>query len=148
MKAHNFELESPEGKVKLSDDKGRWVALYFYPKDDTPGCTIEAKDFTRLAKEFEERNAVILGVSIDTCESHTSFSRKHGLNVRLLSDPDAKVQKLYGAWGDKVVNGRPMVGTLRTTFLIDPQGSIAKEWRNVKAEGHAQDVLDALDGMK
>ncbi|MDO8481063.1 MAG: peroxiredoxin [Nanoarchaeota archaeon] len=148
MKSKEFTLESPQGPVSLSAFRGKWVVLYFYPKDDTPGCTIEAEEFTKLAKAFEERNAVTLGVSRDSCESHMQFIGKYSLNVRLLSDPDCVVQKEYGAWGKKILYGKPMMGTLRSTFLIDPKGEIAREWKLVKPEGHAQEVLDILKTMQ
>jgi len=132
------------GNVSLSDFSGKWVVLYFYPKDNTPGCTIEAMDFSRLKNDFAARNAVVLGVSKDSCASHQKFIKTKDLTVLLLSDPEAKVQKLYGAWRPKKFMGKEFLGTVRSTFLIDPKGNISKVWDEVKAEGHAQEVLAEL----
>lgn len=141
--AESFKLKNSEGKVvSLEDFRGKWVVLYFYPKDNTPGCTTEAVDFTTLQKEAPD--VVILGVSPDSPESHRSFIEKQNLTVTLLSDPDKEVLKKYGAWGLKKNYGREYEGVIRSTFLINPKGEIVKEWKNVKAKGHAARVFDAL----
>ncbi|MEZ4405836.1 MAG: thioredoxin-dependent thiol peroxidase [Polyangiales bacterium] len=143
-KAPGFSLQSDAGEtVTLAGLKGRWVVLYFYPKDDTPGCTVEAKEFTDLADDFAKDGVTVLGVSKDTVASHCKFRDKHGLRVTLLSDPDLAVQRAYGAWGEKNMYGKTVEGTLRTTFLIDPDGDIESVWTSVRAAGHAAKVLDA-----
>jgi len=145
MKAPEFtSIDANNGKISLSDYKGKWIVLYFYPADDTPGCTIEAMGFTKLAKEFNKLNATILGVSPDNCSSHQKFIDKYSLKVELLSDEGKEVQKLYGVWGKKKFMGREYTGTIRSTFLINPSGKIAKAWHNVRAKGHAEEVLDEL----
>ena len=133
-----------EEQVCLRDFKGKWVVLYFYPKDNTPGCTIEATDFTKLKSKFESMNAVILGVSKDNCKSHQKFITGKKLTIILLSDPATEVQKLYGAWRPKKFMGKEFLGTVRSTFLIDPQGKIARIWDGVSAKGHAQEVWEEL----
>ena len=143
--APDFTLQNgAEQTVKLSDFKGKWVVLYFYPRDNTPGCTLEALAFTSLKKDFALQNAVVLGVSKDSCASHQKFTDKQSLTIELLSDPDSAVQKKYGVWRPKKFMGREFLGTVRSTFLIDPQGKIAKIWDNVKAKGHAHLVLEEL----
>ncbi|MFH1836184.1 MAG: thioredoxin-dependent thiol peroxidase [Methanobacteriota archaeon] len=145
VKALDFCLKDAEGKnVCLKDYRGRWVVLYFYPKDLTPGCTLEALDFSVLKKDFEKKNAVILGVSKDSCESHQKFIDKKKLTIRLLSDPDSEVQKSYGVWRLKKFMGKEFTGTVRTTVLIDPTGKIMKVWGNVKVKGHANEVFAAI----
>jgi thioredoxin-dependent peroxiredoxin len=144
-KAPDFELMGVDGmEYKLSDFKGRNVVLYFYPKDDTTGCTIEAKDFSTHNKQIEEHGAIVLGVSGDSYESHCDFRDKYGLNVMLLSDPDMKAIKEYDAYGNKGAFGE---GILRTTFVIDKKGKIVKVWKRVHAEGHVNEVMDYLKGM-
>ncbi len=135
-------------QVCLNDLKGKWVVLYFYPKDDTPGCTIEAKSFSNENSGFEDIDAVILGVSADDCSSHKKFSEKYGLNIKLLSDPDKKVLKKYGVWGEKIFMGRKYLGIKRTTYLIDPGGKISYIWENVKPEGHVIEVKAKLIEIK
>lgn len=143
--APDFSLPDADGQtVRLSDWKGRWVVLYFYPKDDTPGCTQEAIEFTRLLPEFQSLGADVVGISRDTPEKHCRFAQRHQLEVRLLSDADHGVHERYGAWGVKKFMGRTMEGALRTTFLIDPEGRVAAVWRNVRAVGHAGEVLEKL----
>ena len=144
-KAPEFTLKDTHGKdVSLKDFKGKNVVLYFYPKDNSPGCTIEAIDFSKLKSEFEKANAVILGVSKDSCESHQKFVDKQGLTITLLSDPDHKVQDSYDVWKPLKFMGREYLGTQRSTFLIDKTGKIARSWEKVSAKGHAQEVLDAI----
>ncbi|MCP5505832.1 MAG: peroxiredoxin [Chlamydiales bacterium] len=141
--AKDFTLKDHEGKnVRLSDFKGKWVILYFYPKDDTPGCTTEACDFTTLRTKHSD--IVIIGVSPDSSESHAKFIAKHNLHLILLADPDKEVHRLYGTWGTKKNYGKEYEGVIRSTFLINPEGEIAKEWRNVKATGHAERVFKSL----
>ncbi len=145
MKAPDFCLkgideEGRESEICLEELRGRWVVLYFYPRDNTPGCTTEAKEFTELLPDFEKLGAVVIGVSKDSVESHRKFREKHGLRIILLSDPEAKVIKAYGAWGKKF-RGE---GTIRSTFIIDPEGNIVWEKRNVRARGHAAKVLEVL----
>jgi len=144
-KAPAFTLENQDGdKVKLTDFKDQWVVLYFYPKDDTPGCTTEACDFTAGIKSFEKLNATVLGVSGDSVASHRKFADKYKLKVTLLSDPDKKVMAKYGAYGPKKMYGKETVGVIRSTFLIDPKGKVAHAWRSVKAKGHAEKVQQKL----
>lgn len=136
--------DADEQKRCLRDYRGKWVVLYFYPKDGTPGCTLEAMDFSRLKDRFESQNAVILGVSKDTCQSHQKFIDRRALTILLLSDPDAHVQKDYGVWRPKKMMGREFLGTVRSTFLVDPRGKVSKVWDGVRARGHAEAVLAAL----
>ena len=144
--APDFTLLSDEGKeVSLKNYLGKKVVLYFYPKDGTPGCTQEAKEFRDLAEQFSKENAVILGVSKDSIESHQKFKEKHSLAFTLLSDPEGKVLDLYGVW-KKTMYGRTFMGTERTTFLIDERGIVNKVYRKVKVKGHAQACLLDLTG--
>jgi peroxiredoxin Q/BCP len=140
--APEFVLPDQDGRmVALSDFLGRMVVLYFYPKDDTPGCTTEAVDFTKLKSEFEAENTVIVGISSDSCESHVRFIKKHALRVMLLADREAEVQKRYGVWRPKKFMGKEFLGTVRSTFLVDEKGRIAKIWDSVNPSGHAAEVL-------
>jgi peroxiredoxin Q/BCP len=144
-KAPAFTLQDETGtKVKLSDFAGHWVVLYFYPKDDTPGCTTEACEFTSGLKAFEKLDAVVLGCSADPPESHRKFIDKYKLKIRLLSDPDHAVMEKYGAWGEKMNYGKKYMGVVRSTVLIDPTGKVAHHWPKVKAEGHADKVRERL----
>lgn len=144
-KAPAFSLQDQDGKrVSLSDFKGSWVVLYFYPKDDTPGCTVEACEFTDGISDFEGLDAVVLGCSPDPPEKHRRFIAKHDLAVRLLSDPDHRVMEAYGAWGEKTMYGRTTVGVIRSTVVIDPEGRVAHRWKKVSAKGHAEKVRDRL----
>lgn len=144
-KAPSFTLESAEGeKVSLADFKGKTVILYFYPKDDTPGCTREAQGFRDALPKIKRRNAVVLGVSRDTTASHCRFRDKYDLNFPLLSDPDAKVIRAYGAWGEKNMYGKKSEGIIRTTVVIDPEGKVAKVFPRVKVDGHVDKVLAEL----
>jgi len=136
--------DSGENKVCLKDFRGKKVVLYFYPKNNTPGCTMEAIDFSALKGEFEKEDAVILGVSKDSCESHQRFVDKHSLTVKLLSDPDHLVQEEYGVWAPKKFMGKEFLGTVRSTFLIGEDGKIVHVWSPVKVNGHAKEVLEWL----
>jgi thioredoxin-dependent peroxiredoxin len=147
--APDFSLQDSYGKkVSLHDFLGRWIVVYFYPQDETSGCTMEAIDFTKLAPEFEKAGAMILGISKDSCESHIKFVNHRKLGITLLSDPDASVNKLYDVWGMLKILGREFAGTKRTTFLVDPKGRIARIWRNVNPIGHASAVLEDVRGRK
>jgi peroxiredoxin Q/BCP len=144
-KAPAFTLESSEGeKVSLADFKGKTVVLYFYPKDDTPGCTREAQGFRDAAAALKKKKAVVLGVSRDSIKSHCSFRDKYDLNFSLLSDPDGKVIRAYGAWGEKNMYGKKTEGLIRTTVVIDPDGKVAKVFPRVKVDGHVDKVLAAI----
>jgi peroxiredoxin Q/BCP len=148
-KAPAFTLPDQDGKpAKLSEYKGRWVVLYFYPKDDTPGCTTEACDFTAGLKDFEKLDAVVLGCSPDSPESHRRFVDKYKLKVRLLSDPSHEVMEAYGAWGEKVLYGKKSIGVIRSTAVIDPQGKLAHRWAKVSAAGHAEAVREKLKELR
>ncbi len=137
-----FTLKADDGReISLSDFRGKKVVLYFYPKDGTPGCTNEAKEFRDNIGEFEKENAVILGVSKDSVDSHRKFKQKHNLPFTLLSDPEGTVLDLYGVWKKKSLYGRTFMGTERTTFLIDELGIVKRVFRKVKVKGHAQICL-------
>jgi peroxiredoxin Q/BCP len=144
-KAPVFTLPDEDGTpTKLSDLAGQWVVLYFYPKDDTPGCTVEACEFTSGLEGFESLDAAVFGCSPDSPESHRKFIAKHKLKVKLLSDPDHKVMEKFGAWGEKVSYGKKTVGVIRSTVLIDPTGKVAHHWPTVKTAGHAEAVRAKL----
>jgi peroxiredoxin Q/BCP len=148
-KAPAFSLKNQDGEtVKLSDFKGRWVVLYFYPKDDTPGCTIEACDFTAGIKGFEKLDAVVLGCSPDSPEMHSKFIAKHKLKITLLSDPSHEVLERYGAWGEKNMYGKKTLGVIRSTVLIDPAQKVAHHYRKVSAKGHAEAVRAQLGELR
>ncbi len=134
------------GTVTLSDFKGKSVVLYFYPKDDTPGCTKEAIGFSEKIDEFEAAGAVVIGVSKDTVAKHGKFRTKHGLKVILASDADSDVTERYGAWQEKQMYGKTYMGIDRSTFLIGPDGKLKAVWRKVKVPGHVDEVLAALNG--
>lgn len=136
-----FNKESTHGSKRLEDFRGRWLVLYFYPKDETPGCTAEACDFRDLMPGM---GADVLGVSPDSLESHRSFQENHGLPFPLIADEDHSLAEAYGAWGEKQSYGRTSVGIIRSTFIIDPEGRIAEAYRNVKATGHAERVRKRL----
>lgn len=147
--APKFSLADQDGKtVKLDDFAGKWVVLYFYPKDDTPGCTCEANEFTSLLKDFAKLDGAILGCSPDDSESHKKFEKKYNLAIRLLADPEKKTIQDYGAWGEKVLYGKKSMGVIRSTFLIDPKKKIAHAWTKVKAEGHAEEVRNKLEELR
>jgi len=137
-------FDSDKNRVCLSDLKGKWVVLYFYPKDNTSGCTLEAIDFTKEMNWFSEQNAIILGISPDSPESHCNFRDKHDLKVTLLSDPEHKVLESYGVWVLKKMYGREYFGVERSTFLIDLNGKIAHIWRKVKVPNHISEVKEKL----
>ncbi len=130
--------------VALTDFAGKWVVLYFYPKDDTSGCTMEAIDFSQTKDAFAEQNAVILGISPDSVNRHQKFICKHNLTIRLLSDPDHQVLEQYGVWQTKKMYGKEYMGVVRSTFLVRPNGTIAHIWLKVTVNGHADDVLNKL----
>ena len=140
--------DSHEKSVSLVDFKGTWVVLYFYPQDDTPGCTVEAIAFTKYVKEFEAAQAAVIGVSPDSCASHVAFTGKYGLAVTLLSDPDHHALGPYGVWRLKNAYGKTYWGVHRSTFLLRPDGVVAHAWYGVKAEGHAEEVLKTLKSLK
>ena len=135
------------GRVSLGSLKGKCVALYFYPKDDTPGCTLEALNFTEKAKAFAGVNAVILGVSRDSVLKHDKFAAKHGLKVQLGADEEGVVTEAYGVWGEKTLYGRKFMGIERATFAIDTKGKIAHVWRKVRVPGHVEDVLKVVKAL-
>jgi len=143
-KAPSFEAEHASGKLSLASVKGQWVVLYFYPKDDTPGCTTEACEFAKAHGAIKKHDAVLLGVSPDSTSRHTKFAAKFGLPFMLLSDPEHELCLKYGAWGEKTLYGRKFMGVLRSTFIIDPRGKIAWHWPKVKPAGHAVEVLKKL----
>ena len=134
-----------EGTVSLADFAGRSVVLYFYPRDDTPGCTTEALEFTALADEFADAGAVVVGVSRDSVKKHDRFRDKHALGVILVSDDATSIAEDYGVWAEKKMYGKVFMGIDRTTFLIDPTGTVRRIWRKVKPGGHAAEVLGAID---
>jgi peroxiredoxin Q/BCP len=145
-KAFDFKLKDQnENTVSLSDFSGKWVVLYFYPKDDTPGCTKEACNFRDGRAVLEELGAVVIGISKDSVSSHKKFSEKYGLNFILLSDPDAVVIKKYGAWGEKSMFGKKYFGINRNTILIDPSGNIYKEYKGVNPAKHIKDIFFDLE---
>ena len=131
-------------ELKLSSLRGQWVVVYFYPKDSTPGCTTEAKDFRNLYPAFRKRNAEVVGVSRDSQKSHANFAGKQELPFPLVSDPDETWCRAFDVIHEKVLYGKRHMGIVRSTFLIDPDGRLAREWRGVKVSGHAQEVLDAI----
>ncbi|TBR81273.1 thioredoxin-dependent thiol peroxidase [Campylobacter novaezeelandiae] len=140
-----FELLNQDGiKISLKDFIGKKVILYFYPKDNTPGCTIEACDFSEDYEKFSEKNAVIIGISPDSVKSHTNFIQKYNLKHILLSDSEKEISRIYGAWGIKKNYGKEYEGIIRSTFVIDEKGKIIKIYKNVKAKNHAQKVLEEL----
>ncbi len=143
--APGFTLPDAEGaEVTLHSRMGSWVVLYFYPKDDTPGCTVEAVNFTAHARDFKDLNAQVIGISPDSCESHRKFILNHGLGILLLSDTDRSVLEQYGVWRLKKTYGKDSYGVVRSTFLIDPDGVIRRIWRKVDVKGHAEEILSTL----
>ncbi len=134
--------------VSLKSYEGRPVVIYFYPKDDTPGCTTEAKDFSCLVTEFEKVGADVIGISPDSAKSHARFRAKHALAVKLASDEDKTIAEAFGSWVEKSMYGKKYMGVDRSTFLIDRSGKVARIWRKVKVSGHAEEVLAAVKSLK
>ena len=145
--APDFALEGDRGEVKLAAFRGRPVVVYFYPKDDTSGCTKEAIAFTGLLPEFERLDVTVIGVSPDAPKAHEKFRAKHALGVVLASDPDKTVLEAFGVWVEKTLYGRKYMGVERATFLVDAEGRIARIWRKVKVAGHAEAVLEAARAL-
>jgi peroxiredoxin Q/BCP len=146
-KAPEFDLETDTGRVALSALKGQTVVLYFYPKDDTPGCTNEGKDFSALLPQFEKAGAVVIGASKDSLKAHAKFRAKYELKVELASDPEGQTIEAYGSWVEKSLYGRQYMGIDRSTFVIDREGVVQAIWHKVKVAGHAEAVLKAVQGL-
>ena len=145
MKASNFTLPSTNKKnFTLTESQGKYIVLYFYPKDDTPGCTIETNDFNKLYSKFKKLNCDVYGISKDNIKSHDKFREKYKIKFDLLSDEELKVLKKYKVWAKKKFMGREFMGIVRTTFLIDKKGKTLKVWNNVKVKDHAKEVLETL----
>lgn len=140
----NFVGKSNKGLLSLQDYKGKYLVIYFYPKDNTPGCSTEAQDFRDLYPKFQDNNAEILAVSRDSVESHNKFECKYNLPFALISDSDSKLCDMFGVIKPNSIFGKTALGLIRSTFLIDPAGNLIKEWRKVKVADHAQKVLDAI----
>ncbi len=148
-KAPDFRLTTDNGtRLQLSSLKGRVAVVYFYPKDDTSGCTLEAKDFSTLARKFKAAGASIVGISPDSVASHQKFKKKHNLNVLLAADEDKTAAEAYGVWVEKSMYGRKYMGVERATFLVDAKGRLARIWRKVKVRGHAEEVLEAVKALR
>ena len=148
MKALNFTLPSTNKKnFNLNDSLGKYVVLYFYPKDNTPGCTIETNDFNKLYSKFKKLDCEVYGISKDSIKSHDKFREKYKIKFDLLSDEDIKVLKKYKVWGKKKFMGREFMGTIRSTYLIGKMGEIIRVWDNVKVKNHAKEVLDTLSNF-
>ncbi len=144
-KSPNFKLPSTDNTIfELNKIKNKNIILYFYPKDDTPGCTIESKDFSKLNNLINKNNAIVLGISKDSIESHLKFKKKYKLKFNLLSDEKLSVIKKYGVWGKKTFLGKKYMGIIRTTFLINSKGKIHKIWSNVRVKDHAKEVFDEV----
>ena len=142
-----FTLVDQDGaKVSLKDFKGRKVVVYFYPKDDTPGCTKEACQFSDNLKAFDKAGIDVVGISPDSPERHQRFREKYKLKLKLLSDPEKKAMAAYGAFGEKMMYGKKVMGVIRSTFLVDEEGKVERAWYSVKADGHAAKVLEAATG--
>ena len=147
--APNIDLPTDGGgKFKLSGERGKAVVVYFYPKDDTSGCTLEAIDFSGRKKDFEKAGATIIGISPDSVSDHDKFKAKHNLTISLAADEKKDVAEAYGVWVEKSMYGRKYMGVDRSTFLVDPKGKLARIWRKVKVEGHVQEVLDAAKALR
>jgi thioredoxin-dependent peroxiredoxin len=147
-KAPAFALESSEGgTVSLADLAGKLVVVYFYPRDNTPGCTTEAQDFTKAMPMFKKYGVTVLGISKDSIASHCKFRDNHKLNFPLLTDPDGKMMEAYSAWGEKLMYGKKTKGIIRSTVLIDGNGKVAKHWSKVSVKGHVEAVLAAVKDL-
>ena len=147
-RAPNFEIPSTSvGKYSLKDSFGKYVVIYFYPKDDTPGCTIETNDFNKLLPKFKKLNCEVLGVSKDSLKSHDKFREKYKIKFELLADEKIEVLKKYKVWGKKKFMGREFMGVIRSSILIDKKGKILKIWHNVKVKDHAKEVLETLKSI-
>ena len=148
IKAPNFNLPSTaNNKYSLNDSMGKYLVLYFYPKDDTPGCTIETNEFNKLLSKFKQLDCEVYGISKDNLKSHHKFKDKYKIKFDLLADEELKVLKKYKVWKKKKFMGREFMGVVRTTYLIDKKGQILKVWNNVKAKGHAEEVLETLKNI-
>ena len=146
--APNFKLPSTsKDNYSLKDSVGKYTVIYFYPKDDTPGCTIETNDFNKLLSKFKKLNCEIYGISKDSLKSHDKFKEKYKIKFDLLSDEELNILKKYKVWAKKKFMGREFMGIVRTTFLIDQNGKIVKIWDNVKVKDHAKEVLDTLKNI-
>jgi len=144
----DIALETPDGgSVRPTDFAGRKLVLFFYPKDDTPGCTVESKDFSELLPEFERAGTAVLGISKDPPARHAKFAAKHGLTVPLATDGEDGLSDALGVWGEKQLYGRKFIGMHRTTYLVGADGRIARVWRKVKVKGHAAEVLEAAKAL-
>ena len=141
-------IDEIEQQHTLAEYAGTWVVVYFYPKDNTPGCTIEAEQFRDTEQEFAKRNTIVLGVSKDTCASHKKFIEKKRLPFTLVADTEHTLMDAFGVWGERTFMGKKYMGTSRTTFLIDPEGVIVYVWETVKPAGHAQEVLAMLETVQ
>lgn len=147
-KAPDFTLpRNGGGEINLASLQGKAVVLYFYPKDDTSGCTVQALDFSAMGADFEAADSVVIGISPDSVKSHDKFAAKHALTVMLASDEEKTVLETYGVWKEKSMYGKKYMGVERTTYLIAPDGKIAKVWNKVKPAGHAQIVLEAIRAL-
>ena len=147
-KAPNFKLQSTDGSIfELKSVKKKNIILYFYPKDDTPGCTLESKDFSKLNSMINKKNTIVLGISKDSMESHLKFKKKYKLKFNLLSDEKLLVIKKYGVWGMKSFLGKKFKGVIRSTFLINSKGKIHKIWSNVRVKDHAKAVMDEINNI-
>jgi peroxiredoxin Q/BCP len=148
-KAPNFySISTANVLYSLKNSLGKYVVLYFYPKDDTPGCTIETNDFNKLLTKFKKLNCDVFGISKDDMKSHNKFKEKYKIKFDLLADDEIKIVKSYKVWAKKKFMGREFMGVIRSTFLIDPKGKIIKIWSNVKVEDHAKEVLDTLKNIQ
>ncbi len=146
--APDFELETDtDGIIRLSDFRGRKVVVYFYPKDNTSGCTQEARDFSDLLDEFARADTVVIGISPDTVRKHANFRARHDLRVMLAADPERQAIEAYGVWKEKSMYGRKYMGVERSTFLVDREGRVARAWRKVRVKGHAEEVLQAARAL-
>ena len=147
-KIENFCLPNQKNKdICLEDLKGKWVILYFYPRDNSKGCTIEAQNFSNKLNNIKDLGAEVVGVSPDSVKSHQNFAKKHNLQFNLLSDPEHRVLKQFGVWQKKKMYGKEYMGVIRSTFIINPKGIIVSEWRKVKVNGHVEEVLSTLNKL-